>query len=119
MRLDADAVMLRIYLGERDSVGGRPAYKRIVEWLRAKGVWGATVLRGVYGYGRKSVLHAATPLRLSVDLPIIIEVVESRRKIEPLLDELSAMVKEGLVTIEDVRVVRHVGGDEPATGPNP
>lgn len=100
---------LTIYLGESDSFEGKPAYKAVVHYLRAQGVWGATVTRGVYGFGKRSRLHAATPLRLSEDLPMVVEAVDSEKKIQALVPELSRMVSGGLITVESVRVVRHIG----------
>lgn len=109
MDLDEKAVRLKIYLGESDRFGGKPAYRAVVELLRRRGLWGATVTRGVYGYGKRSLLHAASALRLSEDLPLIVEVVESEAKILAIVPELSEMVKGGLITVEDVKVLRHLG----------
>lgn len=100
---------MRIYMGESDHYRGIPAYKSVVHLLREKGVWGATVTRGIYGFGKRSVLHASSPLRLSEDMPILVETVDSEKKISSLLAEVSEMVKGGLITVEDVRVVRHIG----------
>jgi uncharacterized protein len=109
MDLAEKAVRLKIYLGESDRYEGKPAYQAVVELLRSRGLWGATVIRGVYGYGKRSLLHSATTLRLSEDLPLIVEVVEAEAKITPLVPELSRMVRGGLITVEDVRVLRHLG----------
>lgn len=109
MELNEKALRLKIYLGESDRFEGRPAYQAVVELLRRRGFWGATVLRGVYGFGKRSRLHAASVLRLSEDLPLVIEVVESEEKVLAIVPEVSAMVKGGLVTVEDVRVLRHIG----------
>ncbi|HUI38241.1 MAG TPA: DUF190 domain-containing protein [Thermoplasmata archaeon] len=109
MDLDEKAVRLKIYLGESDRFEGRPAYQAVVERMRKKGFWGATVTRGIYGYGKRSRLHAASALRLSEDLPLIVEVVETREKVLALVSELSEMVKGGLITVEDVEVLRHIG----------
>lgn len=109
MDLKDKAVRLKIYLGESDRFHGRPAYQAVVELLRERGLWGATVTRGIYGFGKRSRLHSASALRLSEDLPLIIEVVENREKVEALVTELSEMVKGGLITIEDVEVLRHIG----------
>ncbi len=109
MELDQKAVRLTIYLGESDRFDGRPAYQAVVELLRARGVWGATVTRGIYGFGKRSLLHSASALRLSEDLPLVIETVESEAKILPLVPELSEMVKGGLITVQDVKVLRHLG----------
>jgi uncharacterized protein len=109
MELSEKAVRLKIYVGESDRFGGRPAYQAVVLKLREKGFWGATVLRGVYGFGKRSLLHSASTLRLSEDLPLIIEVVEAEDKVMALIPELSKMVKGGLITVEEVKVLRHLG----------
>lgn len=108
MEVVEDAVMLRIYLGESDKVGHLAAYKAIVHKLRELGIWGATVIRGHYGYGKKSVLHTASPLRLSEDLPIVIEAVDNRQKIEGALPRISSMVQGGLIVILDVQAHVHM-----------
>lgn len=109
MELSESAVRLKIYLGESDRFEGRPAYQAVVALLRSEGIWGATVTRGIYGFGKRSRLHAASPLRLSEDLPLLIEAVDTREKVEPLVPRLSAMVVGGLITLEDVKVLRHIG----------
>ncbi len=109
MELDEKAVRVKIYLGESDRYGGLPAYKAVVHHLREQGIWGATVTRGVYGFGKRSLLHTSTPLRLSEDLPVIIEAVDSEKKIAAVIPKISEMVKGGLITVEDVRVMRHLG----------
>lgn len=102
---DKQAALLRIYIGESDHIGGRPAYKEIVHFLKENNVAGATVLRGIYGYGKKSQLHSASVLRLSTDLPILIEVVESEDKIQSVLPEIKSMVKDGLITLEKITII--------------
>jgi uncharacterized protein len=109
MDLSEKAVRLKIYVGESDRFDGKPAYQAVVQLLRKRGFWGATVLRGIYGYGKQSRLHTASALRLSEDLPLVIEVVESEEKVKAIANELSEMVKGGLITIEDVQVLRHIG----------
>jgi uncharacterized protein len=109
LELSEKAVRLKIYLGESDRFHGKPAYQAVVEHLRARGFWGATVTRGIYGYGKRSLLHSASVLRLSEDLPLIIEAVETEKKVLEIVPELSAMVKGGLITVEDVKVLRHIG----------
>jgi len=101
--------LLRIYVGEDDRFDGKPLYKEIVRFLRERGFSGATVFRGIYGFGKKSQLHSASVLRLSSDLPILIEVVESDEKIMGVLAEIKGMVKEGLVTLERIVIVKHEG----------
>lgn len=109
MEIEEKAVRLTIYLGESDVFEGKPAYKAVVHFLRERGVWGATVTRGVYGFGKRSRLHAATPLRLSEDMPVVVVAVDSEKKVQPLVPELSRMVTGGLITLESVRAVRHIG----------
>lgn len=109
MELQEAAVRLTIHLGESDRFEGKPAYQAVVELLRKRGFWGATVTRGIYGYGKRSLLHAASPLRLSEDLPLIIEAVETEQKVNEIVSELSQMVKGGLITVEPVKVLRHIG----------
>lgn len=109
MDLAEKAVRMKIYVGESDHFNGMPAYKAVVQHLRQQGIWGATVTRGVYGFGKRSLLHTATPLRLSEDLPIIIEAVDAEKKILGVIPKVNEMVKGGLITVEDVRVMRHLG----------
>jgi hypothetical protein len=103
-----DARLLRIFIGESDTHEGRPVYQAIVETLRREGLAGVTVLRGIEGFGKSSRLHTAHILRLSEDLPIVIECVDTADKIEAILPTLDAMIGDGLVTLErvDVRVYR-------------
>lgn len=106
--LDGEQVLVRIFLGEADKWHHRPLAIALVERLRREGFAGATVFRGTAGFGAKSVLHTADLLRLSGDLPVLIEVVDTdehvQHKLLPILDE---MVGEGLVTLEKVRVLRY------------
>ncbi len=103
--MDDGWVRLRIYIGEKDKRSGKPLYLYIVHWLKARGVKGATVFRGIAGYGSHSLIHTADILRLSEDLPIVVEVVEERSVIERLLPEIEEMVEEGLITVEPVNVI--------------
>lgn len=107
----ADARLLRVFIGEADVFEGRPLYQAIVEVLRREGLAGATVLRGIEGFGKSSLLHTATVLRLSEDLPMLIECVDTIEKVEAVLPVLDDMIEDGLVTIEkvDVRVYRAGG----------
>jgi PII-like signaling protein len=111
MDLETDARLLRIFIGESDTHDGRPLYQAIVELLRREGLAGATVLRGIEGFGKSSRLHAAHILRLSEDLPLVIEVVDINEKIEAILPALDEMVGDGLITLErvEVRVYRANG----------
>ena len=106
------ARLLRIFIGESDTHDGRPLYQAIVETLRRQGLAGATVLRGIEGFGKSSRLHTAHILRLSEDLPIVIECVDTDDKIEAVLPALDDMIGDGLITVErvEVRVYRANGG---------
>lgn len=107
LSIDKSAKRLCIYIGESDRWRGKPLYAAILETLKAEGVAGATVLRGVAGYGAHSRIHTAAILRLSEDLPLLIEVIDSPEKITKALESISPMVREGLITLEDVQVVRY------------
>jgi PII-like signaling protein len=104
-RFEGERMLMRIHIGESDKWHGRPLYEAIVELLRREGFSGATVLRGVAGFGSASRIHTDKILRLSQDLPIVIEVVESEERIEKLLPQLDQMVGGGLITLEKVRVI--------------
>ena len=108
---DTDGRLLRIFIGESDTYEGRPLYEAIVLALRKEGLAGATVLRGIEGFGKSSRLHTAHILRLSEDRPIVIECVDTAEKIEAILPTLDTMIGDGLVTMErvDVRVYRAEG----------
>jgi PII-like signaling protein len=105
MTIEGTALLARIYIGESDRWDGRPLHDAIVEKLRASGVAGATVLRGIEGYGRASRLHTASILRLSEDLPILIEVVDREERLRAILPEIDAMVDGGVITLEHVEVI--------------
>jgi PII-like signaling protein len=108
MQLPQDAMLLRIFIGENDRHGQRPLYEAIVLTARERGLAGATVLRGPMGYGASSRLHTAKILRLSEDLPLIIEIVDSEDKITAFLPALETMMTaSGLVTLEKVQVIRY------------
>lgn len=105
--LDGDRVLMRIFIGEKDQYEKKPLYRALLEMFRREGIAGATVLRGIGGYGAKSHMHDASVLRLSMDLPIVVEVVDTEQHIEGILDKLDDVVREGLVTLEKARVVRY------------
>jgi PII-like signaling protein len=111
MEQPTDTRLLRIFIGESDTHEGRPLYQAIVETLRRDGLAGATVLRGIEGFGKSSTLHTAHILRLSEDLPIVFECVDTADRIEAILPVLDAMIGDGLVTMErvEVRVYRANG----------
>jgi PII-like signaling protein len=104
-RFEGERTLMRIHFGESDRWHGKPLYEAIVELLRREKFSGATVLRGVGGYGSSSVYHTDKILRLSQDLPIVVEVVESSERIEQILPQLDEMIGGGLVTLEKVRVI--------------
>lgn len=114
MKLAGDAQLLRVFLGESDKHAGRPIYELIVEKARELGLAGATVHRGILGYGAHSRLHTAKILRLSEDLPIIVEIVDQPQQIESFLPHLDELVTEGLVVVEKVRVIAYRSGKPPA-----
>ncbi len=105
MELHGDRLLLRIYIGESNRFGGVPLYEAIVQLARERGLSGATVLRGIVGFGANSRIHRASILRLSEDLPIVVEIVDRRERIEPFLVELDPMIEDGMVTLEEVQVL--------------
>jgi PII-like signaling protein len=105
MKLPAEAELLRVFIGESDKHKGRPLYEVLVEEARRRGLAGATVLRGTLGFGANSRIHTAKILRLSEDLPMVVEIVDAAEKIAAFLPDLDAMIGEGLVTLEKVRVI--------------
>ena len=109
MTTPEEGFLLRIFVGESDRHGHHPLYEAIVLKARAQGMAGATVLRGVMGFGKHSVLHTAKILRLSEDLPMVIEIVDSREKVEEFLPQLDAMITDGLVTLERIKVLQYKG----------
>ena len=109
MEIPEDATLLRIYLGESDRFEHQPLYEALVMKARELHLAGATVLRGPLGYGASSRLHSAKILRLSMDLPVVIEIVDSQEKIEAFLPVLDAMLGGGLVTMERVKTIHYRG----------
>jgi PII-like signaling protein len=107
MRIDGPALLARIYIGESDRYDGQPLYEAIVHLLRERGVAGATVLRGIEGYGRAARLHTTRILRLSEDLPILIEVIDREDRLRAVLPDIDAMVEGGLITLEKVEVMTY------------
>lgn len=117
MRLEGESTLLRIFIGESDHWHGRPLYAAIVELVRREGIAGATVLRGIEGFGADSHLHTARILGLSEDLPIVIEIVDTAAHIARVLPQLDAMIGEGLMTTERVHVIAYRGGDSSKHSP--
>ena len=109
MKLPEEGVLLRIFLGESDKFHGKPLYKQIVLKARQLNLAGATVLRGFMGFGASSRMHTAKILRLSEDLPIIVEIVDSRENIDKIIPYIDETVKQGLVTLENVNVIKYRG----------
>lgn len=107
MNLPAESELLRIFISEGDKFGHRPLYEAIVEEARRRGMAGATVLRGVMGFGKASRIHTAKILRLSEDLPMVVEIVDTPERIAAFLPELDRMMHSGLVTLERVRVLTY------------
>jgi hypothetical protein len=117
MRIEGPALLARIYVGEADHHDGRPLYQAIVELLRERGLAGATVLRGIEGFGANARLHTTRLLRLSEDLPVLIEVVDQEDRLRAVLPELDDMVGDGLITLERVEVLAYRGRGPNASGP--
>jgi PII-like signaling protein len=104
-KFEGERTLMRIHIGESDRWHGKPLYEAVVELLRREHFSGVTVLRGVGGYGSSSIYHTEKVLRLSQDLPIVIEVVEFTERIEQILPRLDEMIEGGLITLEKVRVI--------------
>src|SRR5262249_58182502 len=108
MKLSEDGQLLRIFIGESDHWHGKPLYEAIILKARELGIAGATMLRGMMGYGTASRIHTAKILRLSEDLPVVIEIVDSAEKIDTLLPLIDQMVQEGLVTLQKVQRIHYL-----------
>ena len=109
MELPQDALLLRIFIGEKDEYQGQPLFRVLVLKAREMHLAGATVFRGPMGFGRSSHLHTSGMLRLSFDLPIVIEIVDAEEKIEGFLDEIENIIGPGLVTVEWVQAIFYKG----------
>ncbi len=106
-----ERTLMRIFIGESDKYHGKPLYEALLEKFREKGLAGATVIRGVAGFGASSVVHTAKVLRLSLDLPLIIEVVETEEAIQGILPDLDDMIGGGLITLERAQVILYRPAD--------
>ena len=106
-RLNGELVLMRIFIGESDKYGHMPLYEALVELFRKEGFAGATVVRGVTGFGAHSVYHTDKLLRLSTDLPVIVEVVEEQAKIDAVMPKIDEMMSGGMITLEQATVVRY------------
>jgi len=113
MQIPPESVLLRIFLGEADRCGHQPLFEALVLKARELGLAGATVLRGPMGFGKSSRLHTAKILRLSEDLPVVVEIVDSEEKIQSFLPVIASMMGSGLVTLEKVKVLQY--GEKPET----
>jgi len=107
MKLPEDALLLRVFIGESDQYQSKPLYEQIVLKARELNLAGATVLRGIMGFGAESRIHTAKLLELSVDLPMVIEIVDTEENIDKLMPFIDETVKEGLVTLEKMRVIKY------------
>jgi PII-like signaling protein len=114
-RFKGERTLMRIFIGESDKYHGKPLYEALLERFRKRGLAGATILRGVAGFGASSVVHTDKILRLSLDLPIIIEVVETEEAIQGVLPDLDEMIGGGLITLERARVILYRPGGVPAS----
>jgi uncharacterized protein len=112
MRLEGEGKLLRLFIGESDTWHGKPLYQAIVERVRQEGLAGATVLRGIEGFGADSHLHTSRILRLSEDLPVVIEIVDTPEQIDRVVPILDEMVGEGMLTLERVQIVSYRSSDE-------
>ncbi len=107
MKLPEEALLLRIFIGESDHHKGKPLYEQIVLKAKELNLAGATVLRGIMGYGANSRIHTAKLLELSIDLPIVIEIVDTEENINKLMPFIDEWFKEGLITLEKIRVIKY------------
>jgi len=106
-KLEGEQILMRIFIGENDRWEHRPLYEALVELFRREGLAGATVLKGAMGFGARSVMHTDKVLRLSADLPVVIEVVDSEERIDAVRPQLDRMVRGGLITLERAWVIRY------------
>ena len=113
MKIPAEGMLLRVFIGESDKHNGRPLYEFIVNDARQRGLAGATVWKGFMGFGAHSRMHTAKILELSQDLPIVIEIVDAKDKIEAFLSVLDGLVDEGLVTVEPARIILYRAPQQP------
>ena len=112
MKIPSQGTLLRVFIGESDKWQGMPLYQAIIELGKKEGMAGATAIKGFMGFGCKSHMHTTKLLRLSEDLPVVIEMVDSDEKITAFIRHLDGMVKEGLTTIEKTNVIMYRAGNE-------
>lgn len=106
-RIEGEGKLLRLFIGESDTWHGKPLYQAIVERVRAEGLAGATAIRGIEGFGADSRLHTSRILRLSEDLPVVVEIVDTPERIDRIVPLLDEMVSEGMLTLERVQIVSY------------
>lgn len=109
-KIEGEQVLMRVFIGESDTHNGRPLYLTLLELFKSRGLAGATVLRGIGGFGARSHIHTTHLLRLSQDLPVVIEVVDSQEHLDGVLPEVEKLMGDGLITMEKVRVIRYGAG---------
>jgi PII-like signaling protein len=107
VKIEGEGLLLRIFCGESDTWHGKPLYDAIVQTARQAGLAGATVIRGIEGFGARSRIHTSRILRLSEDLPVVIEIVDEAEKVRSILPTLDGMIGEGLITLEKVEVIAY------------
>ncbi len=112
MKKESDAILLRIFIGESDKYEGVPLSKYLIEFFREEGLAGATVLRGINGFGKSSKPHTTSILRLSDDLPIVVEVVDRKENIERIKPKLDKVIEKGLATEEEVKIILYESASE-------
>lgn len=110
-KITGEQYLMRIFIGESDKYGGKTLYQYLVELFKKEKLAGTTVLRGVAGFGAKSHLHTDSILRLSSDLPIIIEVIDTKEHLDTVLKKIDSIIQEGLITLEKVNVIKYVAGN--------
>jgi len=109
MKKESEAILLRIFIGESDEYDGKILYKYIIEMMKNEGIAGTTVLRGITGFGKTSHIHTTSILRLSTDLPIVIEVIDKKENINRIKPKLNKLIKKGLLTEEKVKILFYEG----------
>lgn len=112
MKEESEAILLKIFIGESDRYNGKPLYRYLLEMFKNEGLAGATVLRAIGGFGKTSYIHSTAILQLSTDLPVVIEVIDTKEKIEMIKDKLEGIIKGGIITEEKVNVIFYKGKEE-------
>ena len=116
MKKESEAILLRIFIGESDEHKGKKLYTYLIEMLKKEGIAGATVLRGIAGFGKTSHIHTTSILRLSTDLPIVVEITDKKENIARIKPKLDGIIKEGLITEEKVKIIFYEGNGKKANG---